>query len=59
MPLPDWSWGWRNRFYSIGVFCRVVGKKKKEEEEEGEDGEEEDSGPVVFVYVLIDQASIS
>ena len=21
MPLPDWSWGWENRFYSIGVIC--------------------------------------
>ena len=23
MPLPDWSWGWRNLFCSIGVFVVV------------------------------------
>ena len=33
MPLPDWSWDWGNRFYSIGGFwmCYEVKKKKKKE----------------------------
>ena len=30
----DWSWGWRNRFYSIGVFFSVEGGVKEGEEED-------------------------
>ena len=26
IPLPDWPWGWGNRFYRIGVDLSVVGQ---------------------------------
>ena len=30
----DWSWGWENRFYSIGGFECIAGGGGEEEEEE-------------------------
>ena len=39
----DWSWGWWNRFYSIGGFeciaCCGGEEEEKEEEEKGGGGE--------------------
>ena len=38
----DWSWGWWNRFYSIGGFeciaCCGGEEEEKEEEEKGGEG---------------------
>ena len=64
MYLPDWSWGWENWFYSIGVFCcflelgkwkKEKKKKRKKEEKQKEctGGEGEGRGHFCLLFILI------